>query len=159
MNAETAWQTISLLGAWPVVLGLALLVSIWWRPRGETIKRLWIMLLGTELTVTLLKYLIQRPRPVGALPALYDSPFSFPSNHAALAAAFWGLAGYELWRLYPRWRFLIAGGTLVMIIFIGASRWLLGVHFVSDILGGYLIGVAWLMAVQFFRTRYFVSPG
>lgn len=149
------WQAISLLGAWPVVFGLALAVSYWLLRQGrqQWLKPLWLALLGTGISVYVLKQFIARPRPEGALTALYDSPFSFPSNHAAVAVVFWGLVAYMFWQLRPRWRWLAAIGGLLITSFIGVSRWALGVHFVSDVIGGYVVGMVWLAAALVIRKR------
>lgn len=106
-----------------------------------------------------LKLLIQRPRPVG-FRLVEESGFSFPSGHSMVAAAFFGLIVWLLWR-YERDRrrkvFFSAVFSLV-IVAIGVSRIYLGVHYASDVVGGFCAALIWLavytrIAVPLFLGR------
>lgn len=106
---------------------------------------------GTNLVLvvilnTLLKELVQRPRPEGY--TLTDEVgYSFPSGHSMVAMAFYGLLAWLVWRyetnpverhVYP----LIFGGLVVMV---GVSRVYLGVHYATDVLAGLLVSTVWLI--------------
>lgn len=88
----------------------------------------------------------QRPRPTG-IGVYREVFFSFPSGHATISAALFGYFAYFLWRQVDTWKtrlnILFATGILIMVI--GFSRLYLGVHFLSDVLGGYLLGSLWLI--------------
>jgi len=89
--------------------------------------------------------MVHRPRPLNAF--YIEDSFSFPSGHAAVAVAFYGFCAYILFRLCEQWKWK-ANAMMIgvsMIAFIGFSRLYLGVHYLSDVWGGYLIGALWLL--------------
>ena len=105
-----------------------------------------------------LKELAARARPDAALALVDESGYSFPSGHAAFAFAFYGALIYLLshWEAFPRrplMRWAIQGALLLLILVIGASRVYLGVHWPSDVLGGYLFGGLCLLALMTVHSR------
>lgn len=92
-----------------------------------------------------LKFIIQRPRPDGFRLAT-ASGFSFPSGHSMVAMAFFGLLAWFVWEYEQdrRLRRLYATGFALVIVMIGVSRIYLGVHYASDVLGGFCLSMAWL---------------
>lgn len=137
---------VTLLGKWYIAGFIFLLAAaIFWRLNKKNyILPFFISVGGSTATTYLIKFLEARPRPGAALVA--ESSFSFPSGHATVAAALYGFIIYFLWKNlksdFWRWFFLIFG--LVLILLIGFSRLYLGVHYLSDVLGGYLVGAVWL---------------
>jgi len=101
--------------------------------------------LGATAFTTLGKLAFHRPRPVEAVLAEYS--YSFPSGHASIAVAFYGFLGYLLIRGSVRWKtrvnLFFLTGTVILLI--GLSRILLGVHYISDVWAGYLVGALWLI--------------
>ncbi|MDO5690911.1 MAG: phosphatase PAP2 family protein [Pseudomonadota bacterium] len=99
----------------------------------------WLLgITANSLAIRVLKNLFERARPAHA-PDLVTSGFSFPSGHAASALMVYGLLAWVLcdqWQ--PRWRWPIAGLAALLVAGIAASRVLLGVHYLSDVLGGLL---------------------
>jgi undecaprenyl-diphosphatase len=91
-----------------------------------------------------LKDLVRRARPDGLIPAIRETGFSFPSGHATGSMAFYGFTAFILCRLYPRYAKAVVTIAAVIILTIGMSRLYLGVHFPSDVVGGYLVGGLWL---------------
>ena len=108
----------------------------------------WCCAVNLGLVVLLnqvLKFAIRRPRPDGFRLAT-ASGFSFPSGHSMVAMAFFGLLIWFVWR-YERDRRM--RGALVaafgfVIVMVGLSRVYLGVHYASDVLGGFCLSVGWL---------------
>ncbi|MBI5231470.1 MAG: phosphatase PAP2 family protein [Coriobacteriales bacterium] len=93
----------------------------------------------------LVKELVDRTRPAGALiPLPHDA--SFPSGHALASVLLYGslavLAATWVRPRGPRW--LLVGLAVAMIVAVGASRVVLGVHYSADVLGSWLLGFAWL---------------
>ena len=117
------------------------LVAGWvWRRIGWRYTLLVIGAAGVTGVIWLIKDLIDRGRPIGAA---IDDP-SFPSGHTAWAVAVFGvLAVLALQR--RRWLGAIA--CVVLAGAMGPSRVLLGVHWLSDVIAGYAIGLAWLIAL------------
>lgn len=93
----------------------------------------------------ILKFIIQRPRPDGFRLAT-ASGFSFPSGHSMAAMAFFGLLAWLVWRYEKdrRQRTLLVTAFALIIVMIGVSRIYLGVHYASDVIGGFCLSVIWL---------------
>jgi len=131
---------------------LALLVS---RRHKSYIVGLVVAVGGAKLSEVLMKILIERARPDGFALFHLDS-YSFPSGHATGAMALYGFITYILCALYPRQRaaWVALGGTVILGV--GMSRIYLGVHFPSDVLGGFLLGAIWILvgisAVKYWRS-------
>ena len=124
---------------------LLVLVFLLWNMR-EFLFPLMVTVTGTSLFNLLGKVTFHRQRPPGV--GVYtETSFSFPSGHAAVAAAFYGFVVYFLWRRTATWgrRLNILFAGVIFIAAIGFSRLYLGVHFLSDVLGGYLLGLLWLI--------------
>lgn len=100
---------------------------------------------GASLFSMLGKLTFQRLRPVEA--SLLESSYSFPSGHATGAVAFYGFIGYLLIRTTLTWKGQVRlfFAFLVLVVLIGLSRIVLGVHYVSDVWAGYLVGSLWLI--------------
>jgi len=81
---------------------------------------------------------------------------SFPSGHATAAVAVYGFLAYAIARVLPnaRERFEVAYWTAVLILFVGFSRIFLGVHYLTDVIGGFLVGGFWLL-VGFTMSEWF----
>lgn len=109
--------------------------------------------LGSQLVVALLKDWFDRPRPdAGAAVPLPESA-AFPSGHAAAGAASLGaLAVLAADRLPSRARVWLWSVVVVLGVAIGLSRIVLNVHFVTDVLAGWCLGLAWLAACLLVRS-------
>ncbi|MGP0092113.1 MAG: phosphatase PAP2 family protein [Xanthobacteraceae bacterium] len=110
----------------------------------------WLMLiavLGGVVLNNLLKFAFARPRPDFIAHAARVFTTSFPSGHATLSAITYLTIGALLARTHPsftiRIYFMSLAAFLSMII--GMSRIYLGVHYPTDVLGGWCIGAAWAM--------------
>ncbi|HKP39102.1 MAG TPA: phosphatase PAP2 family protein [Pyrinomonadaceae bacterium] len=113
--------------------------------------RYWVLtfvftVFGGMLLNYLLKLLFVRPRPHFDDPILILTTFSFPSGHTLLAVVFYGtlcvfaVSRLRVWKL--RVPLIFTG--LLMIALVGFSRMYLGVHYLSDVLGAIVEGLAWL---------------
>ena len=121
------------------------------------IRRRWrlaIYLLVTgagELTLDpVLKDLVGRLRPVVAHPVAYGTGDSFPSGHALGSIVCYG-ALFLVFLPVTRgiWRRVFTAVIVTLIAAIGISRLLLGVHFLSDVLGAWALGITWLGVTAF----------
>lgn len=89
-----------------------------------------------------LKQLFNRPRPIFD-PLEPAKGFSFPSGHAMLCTVFLGLLAFWLIRkVCPRHRLLVIGIISALLLLIGLSRLYLGLHYPTDVVGGYTAGLA-----------------
>jgi membrane-associated phospholipid phosphatase len=102
--------------------------------------------LGGEALDQALKLLFERPRPQAFFGLAQPETYSFPSGHSMASCCFYGvlamLAAERVRSRARRWA--IWAGAAALIACIGFSRIYLGVHYPSDVLGGYLAAVAWL---------------
>lgn len=129
-----------------VALLLAAACAILW-----LLRRPWLTVpllvssLGASAFTWLGKFAFHRPRPSESV--LLETSYSFPSGHATIAVAFYGFVGYVLARSASRWTTRVNLSFLagVLILLIGLSRILLGVHYLSDVWAGYLVGALWLI--------------
>jgi membrane-associated phospholipid phosphatase len=101
---------------------------------------------GSALLNYAMKVAFARPRPEAADPVLYSSGWSFPSGHAMATLVLCGVGAYLLARLFPSngWRGLVIVLLIAWPLVIGFSRLYLGVHYVSDVVAGFLAGTAWV---------------
>jgi membrane protein DedA with SNARE-associated domain/membrane-associated phospholipid phosphatase len=135
------------LGPLPVMLA-AVLIAVWlaW-------KRDWYWLLCVSFTVpfgmllnVFMKYAFHRARPSFDDPLLVLTSYSFPSGHVAGATLLYGviaamvIAKTAAWR----WRVMTVLLAIMMVALVALTRVYLGVHYLSDVLGAFAEGIAWL---------------
>jgi len=143
------FHAITLLGSavtlTVVALGVGLLLAA---------RRQWILLsgwlaafAGGGLLDAVLKLVIRRPRPPYAAAFLHHYSWSFPSGHAMGSLIGYGLLTYVVTVLWVHRRsaqISVVLGAALLILAIGLSRLYLGVHYFSDVVGGYAAGMLWL---------------
>jgi membrane-associated phospholipid phosphatase len=138
-------------GAWgiTVLTAVPFLLLLWKRHFYSGIM-LALSVLGGLLINFVLKELFQRPRP-----ELWESTFarptsfSFPSGHATLSLCLFGMYTWIFFHLLKSWRLKIFLAILMAftILMIGLSRIYFGVHYPTDVVGGYLSGGFWLSLI------------
>jgi undecaprenyl-diphosphatase len=142
-------DVVSFVGK-PIFLVLIVgIPAIWLFRRGE--RRLVVYLVATAVTGgivdTIIKETVDRPRPVFDFEVGSAYGTSFPSGHALASTVCYGvMLLVALPYIARRWRPLAIVSVVSIVLLIGFSRLALGLHFVSDVVAGYLFGVAWLMA-------------
>jgi membrane-associated phospholipid phosphatase len=154
---ELAARPFSWLGGWIglTALGVAMAVVLVRERAWPDLAFLVAALLGSNLAVSLLKTWFDRERPNVAPAVHLPESSSFPSGHAASGAAGLGaLAVLAAERLPDRrartwlWVAVVVAGVAV-----GMSRIALGVHYVTDVLTGWCVGLAWLAGCLLVRDR------
>lgn len=100
---------------------------------------------GAALMNIILKSIFDRPRPDLWEWLVVEAHFSFPSGHATASMALAIVVVALLWK--TKWRIVSMIGAAMYILSIGFSRLYLGVHYPTDILGGWLLGAAWVLLV------------
>ena len=146
MILDFIFLTITYSGGYLVVTGVTILttVSFLVHKHGKRILPLLMSVEGSAASIWVLKHIFNISRPEGAF-YLESSP-SFPSGHAAMAIALYGFLLYTIWKHKKHHlQNKAIWGLSILIILIGLSRLYLGVHYLSDVLVGYLVGALWLM--------------
>lgn len=113
-------------------------------------KKIGASILGNLVIVTalnqLLKFILHRPRPT-EYRIIEAIGYSFPSGHSMVSMAFYGYLMYLTYKYiknkYLKWTIIIVLSILICLI--GISRIYLGVHYTSDVLGGFLISISYLV--------------
>lgn len=155
----SAMECISFISAdWcSVLVVVATGIVIWWRiGKLEAI----MILVGGLITLvnTALKLAINRPRPSADLVHVLSPLQSngFPSGHAFFAILVLGLAAYfaSISLKNRVLRMLVLTGLAALILLVGTSRVYLGVHWPSDVMGGYVIGGTFLSVLIWFHRTW-----
>lgn len=113
-------------------------------------KKLSFIITGNLGLITIinqaLKFIVKRPRP-SDLFLIVETGYSFPSGHSMVSLSFYGLLIYFIYKYFKNKKlkiFLITFLSLIIIL-IGISRVYLGVHFVSDVISGFLLSLSYLI--------------
>jgi len=154
------FKFISLFG-FQLLFVVAIIVAV-----GFILRRQWfylliwgITLLGGNLLNSAIKLLFARPRPIFVDPVALEQSFSFPSGHSMLSFIAYGMAAYLICLLVKNHiaRIFIVFAAVMAIVLIGISRMFLGVHYLSDVIGGFTAGAVWLAtcitAIRVYRYR------
>lgn len=138
-----------------IILTITLFVLIKNKKIGLSIILNLIVITGLN---QILKYILQRPRPT-EYRLIEETGFSFPSGHSMVSMAFYGYLIYLIYKYvknkYLKWISIVLLSTLICSI--GISRIYLGVHYTSDVLGGFLISLSYLIVYTLIVNRYLLE--
>lgn len=102
----------------------------------------------------LLKQILQRPRPTGYR-LIEESGYSFPSGHSMISVAFYGLVIYLVYKnvnnKYLKWTLITLLSLLILTI--GFSRIYVGVHYFTDVVGGFFLALAYLIVYIYIYNK------
>ena len=147
------------LGGWGVII-LGILFGIYF-----IVKRYWqelamvaIGMAGETLLFEALSNLIGRARPPTQIWIILKIP-GFPSGHTMAAVTFFGLLAYLL---APKMRsavgkVFVVGLAILIMLFIGFTRVFTAAHYLTDVLAGYAMGIAWFGVIYTLIERYFLK--
>ena len=168
-RATPAWtdffEVVTTLGNVPVLVNVTIVAALVlaWRRELDELRLLLLVVIGAELLTLGLKLGFQRERPFFADPLATESSYSFPSGHASVSLALYGTLALILARhvrsLGGRVAILAAAAVLAGLI--GFSRLYLGVHFLSDVIAGFSLAIAWVtvcMLLLHLRVRMKHGP-
>lgn len=137
---------ITHMGAYPTLVGFTLLGLVALLVRGERRRALLLVLLVTTgpSFVELQKNWFGRLRPHDQEHLVAVQSYAFPSGHSANSLLIW-LALALLVVEGERARKWAIAGALLLALLVGISRMMLGVHWPSDVIGGWALGLFWLL--------------
>lgn len=103
-------------------------------------------LVGVTVINQAIKHIVRRPRP-NVLRLVEEDGYSFPSGHSMVSMAFYGIIIYLVYKnvtnKYLKWSLITLLSLLILSI--GFSRIYVGVHYFTDVVGGFLLGLAYLI--------------
>lgn len=138
---------VTFLGSSTFLLPAYVLLIIFYLYKKQNRRSIEILLIGSLgiLLNYLMKLFYHRPRPANPLIAPLKS-FSFPSGHAMSAFIFYGLLIYLVWNTQLARRYKAFGTVFLAIVAlaVGFSRMYLRVHYPSDVVAGFCLGLAWI---------------
>ena len=144
-NTTTIMKFISYLGSATILITLSLVFIFVLKNKRDS-KYISVNLILVFLLNRLLKFIIARPRPE-ILRLVEEDGYSFPSGHSMVSMGFYGFLIYLIFKniqnkklKYPLIIFLS-----ILILLIGISRIYLGVHYFTDVIGGFIIAIIYLI--------------
>jgi len=146
----TAMLVVSRLGSTVVWFAVFAVVVGWllWRRRFRLAAFAGLTVVTSSLLNDLVKAAVDRARPVLPDPVAHAPGLSFPSGHAQAAMVGCAVLLLVFLPVLPTVaRRYAVGGAVFVVLAIGFSRVALGVHYVSDVVGGYVLGAAWVAAM------------
>jgi undecaprenyl-diphosphatase len=138
-----------LIAAGFIVAGL-----LWWRARGRLALVLLSVILVGRALAEVQKYSIARARPELEPHLVLVKTSSFPSGHATSSMIFFLALALAL-TARSRWHRAAAGAAVTLSFLVGTSRVMLGVHWPSDVIGGWAFGALWVMLTLPLAERLF----
>ena len=142
-DLTTVVKIITYLGSAYVLIFLAV-ISLFFIKKNEKYKFISINLVLSFLTNQLLKRVFRRSRPLFKH-LVKEKGFSFPSGHAMVSFCFYGLIIYYIHKSNLKYKKIYEVLLSIVIIIIGLTRIYLGVHYFSDIVGGFVFGLLYLL--------------
>lgn len=136
-----------------LVICILIAIYLWFRDsKKDSVFFVVVGLVGTGI-IYILKEFVSRARPEGIVS---ETGFSFVSGHATIAVVFFGLLTYLIFKRSRNYNLKIASVIVssVMILLIGFTRLYLGVHWFSDVLGGFIVGVFILTSCVIVKERF-----
>jgi membrane-associated phospholipid phosphatase len=150
-SLDSVMKFFSFLGR--IEFYLLFIPFIYWAVDDKLGFRLLLVLISTDFLALGFKQILRQPRPywIGNVKALAEeTTYGIPSSHASDSLAVWGYLAY---RLRKNWLWAV---SCLIVLLIGVSRLYLGVHFPTDVLGGWLIGLG-VIVIFVIGERWIVS--
>ena len=150
-------EGFTFLGTHTFLIPANLLITAWFlfikKRRWYSIK-VPAVALSSLLLMLILKLTFRRDRPLDPLLQAAKG-FSFPSGHALMSVTFYGLLILIVWQnIKKAWlKWTLSAFLILLIVAIGLSRVYLRVHYASDVLGGFTVGLVWLLLSLWILSR------
>jgi undecaprenyl-diphosphatase len=151
----TTARVFTFLGEPTVLIAAGFIVAcwLWWRNRSRlAIALLLVILIGRGLGVVQ-KYWIARVRPDAEPHLVVVKSSSFPSGHATSSMIFYLALALAL-TAGSRWQRPAVAGAILLSLAVGTSRVMLGVHWPSDVIGGWAFGMLWVLLTLRLAERW-----
>ena len=150
------WRFITHSGDRYVVILLGIILLLIKSLREKYGVKFAIAALSSTALYQIMKYIFQRPRPDLALRLIEQGGYSFPSGHSMNCLVSYGILIYLLLKYCENRRLakILSVGLGLLTILIGFSRVYVGVHYPTDIIGGWSLGIAVLVAMIYAFEKF-----
>ena len=146
-------KIITNLGSAIVLIIVTLLITLFIKNKKTSIAIIINLVLAVLLNL-IAKEIFARARPINSLRLVDEIGYSFPSGHSAVSMAFYGFLIYLIYNKYTKKsKWILISFLSIIIIFIGISRIYLGVHYLSDVLAGFLFSISYLIIFVYFYNK------
>lgn len=148
-------HAFTLLGE-PTVLvtaGVVLAVWMWWRRHRQLALAIFLIVMVGRGLAEAQKYWVGRTRPDIEPHLVVVKTSSFPSGHATSSMIFYLTVALVL-TAGTRWHRVAVAGAVLLSLLIGTSRVMLGVHWPSDVIGGWSFGMLWVLLTLRLAERF-----
>jgi undecaprenyl-diphosphatase len=144
-----AFLVITALGGVSGIIIVGLGATFLLRRNRFAVLQLFLLLVFSSISMGIAKTFVERARPEALLWIDPLNTYSFPSGHATLSAALYGFLAVCLYRRlrHPAARMLAVLGPALLVLLICISRVVLNAHYLTDVIGGVLLGLFWLCVV------------
>lgn len=153
---------ITTIGGAQVLMPVVALIIVWLLARRCWHSAAYWLAAGAfyEVFVKLLKHFVARQRPLNVYADRMVEQFSFPSGHATTGMVIYGFLAFLLcYRQPAAWRYSVTLITAILIALIGFSRIYLGAHWISDVIAGFCLGLAWITVLAMVYIHHRVREG
>lgn len=152
------WTVITQFGGFTAALLVGAILAIWLYRRGKKRQSIGVVfgVGGAILLNRGLKLYFERDRPELWDQIIVETSYSFPSGHSMASTSLALVVILLLWN--TRWRIWSIVGGLIYMALIGYSRLYLGVHYPSDVLGGWVVSLAWVLLIAGLLTYFKRRP-
>lgn len=144
-------QIASFLGStlFLTLLGISIVITLYLNKHRRGAIIFTITTIGASLLLASLKIAFRRARPEPFFDTILPASYSFPSGHSLASFCFYGaLAAIITVRIEKFWlKILVWLAATILILLIGISRIYLGVHYPSDVLAGFAVGLIWVITI------------
>ncbi len=158
-----AWLTSVMLGATALaatfavmLVSLCVILMLRMRRHHAAFVGFVFSITTANLAVFVIKEWVGRLRPPDSIQVYQETGYSFPSGHTVNALVLYAFLAYLGWHILPRrWRAPLVAASMGIIAAVAFSRLYLGVHYLSDVIGGFVVGTVFLIPGILFAHRDF----
>lgn len=154
-NMDEIVKVITNIGG-TIVIGIVTIISLFIFRNKKINICIVLNLLGiVVLNNVIIKNIIGRDRPNG-INIITEAGKSFPSGHSAVSMVVYGYLIYLTYNYVnnKKIKYLLISILSILILVVGLTRIYLGVHYTSDVLGGYLLGIVYLLLFTYISDKY-----
>lgn len=131
---------ITNLASAPVLIIIAIIILICLKNKLHIINLTAVFIINR-----MLKLIFARERPQDVMHIVTETGYSFPSAHTMIGTAFYGLLIYLIYKSNNKYKMFYIAILTILIFFIGISRIYLGAHYATDVIGGIVFAIIYLV--------------